>query len=192
VAHPALIDAVRRKTAETAAAVWAEARDAATRRRDESQRIVEQRRAELEQRVRITAEQTLRATLRDAERQSRATRGAARRALAGRLLTLARGCVGQLRDEAYPTRFQGLVAELPDRPWTSVHVNPADVPLALGLFVNCQIVGDLTIGAGLVAVSDGLRVTNTFDQRLAAAWREIQPAVMDDVLDHHARSRSVA
>jgi hypothetical protein len=73
-----------------------------------------------------------------------------------------------------------------------VIVSPADGPLAREMFPKAVIETDAAITGGLVAESDGLRVTNTLDRRLAAAWPDLQTTVWNDVVDHHSRPQSVA
>jgi vacuolar-type H+-ATPase subunit E/Vma4 len=192
VAHPALIEAVHRRTEETIAAVWAEARAEAERCGSEARRDVEGKRAALDLQLRAISTQTLRAALRAAERQARAIRAAARAALAERLLALARRLAGDLRNSGYPAHFRALAAELPARAWTRIIVNPADADMARELFTGCDIVSDAAITAGLVAEGDGLRATNTFNNRLAAAWPDLQPAVMSHVIHHHQSPRATA
>lgn len=191
--HPALIETVRRSTADAVAAVWAEARAEAARCRDNAQHTVDAKRAELDSRLRAISKDTLRDALTEAERRARGVRTLARAAFAERLWTLAQGALHQLRDAAYPRHFRALAAELPDRVWTRVAVSPADESLAREVFAgSAVVVTDATITGGLIAQSDGLRVTNTLDRRLAAAWPDLQPTVWNDVIDQQTRPQPVA
>jgi vacuolar-type H+-ATPase subunit E/Vma4 len=184
VTHPALIDAIRKTSADAADAVWTAARAEAARLRDDADRVVAEQRDAYAARLRKTSERARRAAALDADRRARGIRSAAKVALAGRLRSLAVAALPQLRDDAYPARFQALARELPDREWTRLTVNPADAALARRLFPRCEIAADGAITGGLVAEADGLRVSNTFDTRLAAAWPQLIPAVMSDVLEH--------
>ena len=190
--HPALIEAVRRRTTDTVAALWAEARAEAGRCRDEAERAVEAERAELGRRLRAISKGASRAALAEAERRARSLRTVAAAGLAGRLWTAAAGALPQLRDASYPARFRALAGELPKRAWMRVVVNPADGELAAESFPGSVVATDATIAGGLVAESDGLRVTNTLGRRLAAAWPDLQPRMMNDVIDTQRRPRSAA
>lgn len=190
--HPALIDAVRRKTAETAAAVWSDAHAEADRCRDSAHHAVEERRAQRESQLREISAVATRIAVADAERQSRAIRAAARSAVAERLIVLSRLAVANLRDTTYAERFRSLVNELPRRQWLRVVVNPADAQVARAHFAGVEIATDATITGGFTAESPALRVTNTFEQRLATAWPDLQPAVVKDVIEQHQRARPVA
>jgi hypothetical protein len=82
VSHPALIDTVRRSTAQAIAAVWVEARAEAAQCRDSAQHAVDAKRAELDARLAAITKAALRRALAEAERRARAVRAAARSALA--------------------------------------------------------------------------------------------------------------
>ena len=192
MSHPALIDAVRKTSAEAVNAVWIAARAETARLRKEADRVVAEQRDACAERLRKTSERARRAAALDADRRARVIRTAAKVALAGRLHGMAVAALPQLRDAAYPARFQGLARELPDREWTRLTVSPADVALARRLFPRCEIAADGAITGGLVAEADGLRVSNTFDTRLAAAWPQLHPAVMSDVLEHDRRAQPAA
>lgn len=192
MSHPALIEAVRKTSADAAAAVWTAARTEAARLRDEADRIVAQQRDACAERLRRTSDRARRAAALDADRRARGICTAAKVALAARLHAMAVAALPHLRDAAYPARFQALTRELPDHEWTRLTVNPADTALARRLFPRCEIAADDAITGGLVAEAAGLRVSNTFDTRLAAAWPHLIPAVMSDVLEHDRRAQPAA
>jgi hypothetical protein len=191
VPHPALIEAVHRQTADAVAAVWAEAKAAAERSRADAECALAERRVELDQQLHSTAASAWRAAEADGERRSRAIRAAARSALADRLFTLARQ-IAATRGSAAADSMAALARELPARTWTRVSVNAADVAAASALFGRCDIAADAAIATGIIVEGAGLRVSNTFDSRLRAAWPEMQPAVMKDVDEHLHRSRPAA
>jgi hypothetical protein len=88
-----------------------------------------------------------------------------------------------MRHTACTDRFRLLAGELPARSWTRVVVNPADAELARASFPGCGITTDPAIVGGVIAEGDGLRVTNTWTSRLTAAWPELLPEVLNDVVN---------
>ena len=181
--HPALIEAVRFKTAAAISALCADARAEAARCRDDADRAIEQRRIQLAARLATVATSAARAAQADATRRSRQIRNAAKAALANRLFVLAREGLGRLRDGNYPARFSALAGELPRRNWTRVSVSPADVALAQSAFPGVHIDTDTAIIGGLIADDGALRIDNTLEQRLTTEWPTLLPRVMTDVLE---------
>ena len=192
MAHAALIDVVRQQAAAAVAAVWAEARAAAARCRDEADRSIDRQRDEDASRLRAVAAAAAQAANADAARRARIIRSEAKAAVADRVHRLAVAALPKFRDASYPARFAALAAELPERNWTHVVVNGADAPLARTHFGGPAVAFDDGLIGGVIAEDDGLRVNNTFERRLAAAWPELLPAVMNDVLDLHQRSQPAA
>ncbi|WP_129128331.1 V-type ATP synthase subunit E [Geomonas oryzae] len=103
--------------------------------------------------------------------------------LARRLWDISVELLPALRDEGYPELFKRLAAELPQREWRMVRVNPQDADLAAGLFPDADIVADREISGGLVAVSPGeeLQVINTLEKRLERGWPELLPMILKEV-----------
>lgn len=192
MSHPALIDAVRKTAADAVAAVWSEARADAARQRDAVARSVDEQRAALGRQLQDVAARAQAAATRDAERQARRIRTAAKAALADRLRALAAAALPRLRDDDYAARFQALAGELPDREWARVTVNPDDVALARRFFPASEIATAASLGGGVIAEAGGLRVDNSFDARLSAAWPQIAPAVLHDVLQQGQCSQPAA
>ena len=189
--HSALIDVVRQQAAASVAAIWTEVRAEAARVKAEADRVIAQQRGEHASRLRAVTAAATQSANAAAMRRARIIRSEAKAAVADRALALAVAALARFRDGAYPGRFNALAAELPERSWTRVVVNGADAPLARRRFSSAVDVDDALIG-GLIAEDDGLRVNNTFERRLAAAWPELLPAVMNDVLDLHQRSQPAA
>jgi vacuolar-type H+-ATPase subunit E/Vma4 len=192
MAHAALIEAVRQKAAATIAAIWDDARREAARCRDDAERSIAQQREQYEQRLKRVAAAARQAATADAVCRSRVIRNTARTSVADRAHALAVAALGTLRDSSYHARFCALAEELPKRQWQRVTVNPADIALARRQFPGCEITTDAAICGGMIAEDAALRVTNTFERRLAASWPELLPGVMTDVLDAHQRSQSAA
>lgn len=192
MAHSELIEVVRQQTAATVAGVWTAARAEAARCRDEADRAIDQRREDHARRLQaVTAAAAQSATI-DAVRRSRRIRSEARASVAGRAHAVAIAALPEFRDARYAERFRALAHELPGRAWERLVVNPADAALAQLEFPGGAVATDADIIGGVIAEDDGLRVDNTFERRLAAAWPELLPAVMNDVLDLHQRSQPAA
>jgi vacuolar-type H+-ATPase subunit E/Vma4 len=192
MAHAALIEAVQQKTATAIAAIWADARAEAARRRDAADQSVRQQREQHGARLQLVTATARRAATAEAVRRSRIVRSNAKVAVAERAHAIALAALARLRDSGYADRFRALAAELPKREWQRVTVNPADVALARLHFSGCDIAIDAAISGGVIAEDAALRVNNTFEQRLAASWPELLPGVMTDVLDARQRSQPAA
>ena len=190
--HSALFDAVQQKAAATIAAIWAEARSEAERCRADADRSVEQHREQHDAHLRAVTAAGMRSANADAARRARIIRSEAKAAAADRLHRLAVAALSRFRDASYPARFTVLAGELPERNWTRVVVNAADASLARTRFDGCAVTVDDGLIGGVIAEDEGLRVTNTFEARLAAAWPELLPGVMTDVLALDQRSQPAA
>jgi vacuolar-type H+-ATPase subunit E/Vma4 len=192
MAHAALIEAVQHKAAEAVAAIWEDARAEAARCRDEAERSIEQQREQHDCRLRAVTASARQAATAAAVSRSRVIRNTARTSVANRAQAIAIAALAGLRDAEYPGRFRALAAELPKREWQRVTVNPADVALARRQFPGCDVASDAAISGGVMAEDAALRITNTFERRLAASWLELLPGVMTDVLDARQRSKPAA
>ena len=192
MSHTALIEAVQQKTAATVAAVWAAARAEAARCRDDAGRSIEQQREHHSMRLHAVTAAAAQAANADAVRRSRRIRSEAKAAAADRALAMAVAMLADLRDPKYADRFDALANELPARNWARLVVNPADAALARAQFPDGDIRTDAGISGGVIAEDAVLRVNNTFERRLAAAWPELLPAVMNDVLALYQRSQPAA
>ena len=97
-----------------------------------------------------------------------------------------------LREKDYDKVFARLVAELPEKTWEKIVVNPADLDLANAFFPADIIDPDPGICGGLVAITDGGRITvdNTFEKRLEKKWPYILPAVIEKIEKHYGQSGS--
>jgi vacuolar-type H+-ATPase subunit E/Vma4 len=85
-----------------------------------------------------------------------------------------------LRQQNYEKIFTDLVAELPDRQWEKIVVNPADLELAAKFFTAKSIHPDPAISGGLVAITANgkIIVDNTFEKRLERKWLYILPQMI--------------
>ena len=98
----------------------------------------------------------------------------------------------QLREQNYEKIFANLVAELPERQWEKIVVNPADLELAANFFAGDIIHPEAAISGGLVAVSANGRiiVDNTFEKRLERKWQQILPAIIAELEKRYENSGS--
>jgi len=188
VADPTLIESLRRKGDLEVEAVWQQARADADRRRAEAARTIDEQRAATARALVLAAAEATRAAVADAEHRASDIRGQMKTALAERVHALALAVLPRFRDEAYADVFAALVRELPERSWTRVVVNPADEARARDRFPAATIVSDSAITGGLAVEGGGVRISNTLDTRLAAAWPDLLAGVISDVVDECARS----
>lgn len=187
---PTLIESLRRKANEDAAAFWQKARADAEAYRAGRNRAAAEQRARAAQALSASSSDFARVANAEAERTARAARASAKAALAGRLYGLAVQALPSFRDDRYAELFAALAAELPSRTWQRVTVNPADEALARSLFSNADVVCDPAIAGGLAAEAEEgrIRVSNTLEARLAAAWPEIVPPLMKEILEELSHS----
>ena len=180
----ALIEDLRRKAAADAEAVWRSARAEAEQWRLDAAREIEARRVEKTREAAEAARRQEEAALADAERRSREVRATTTAALAERLHGIARDVLRGLGQEGGRHLFQSLADELPPREWQSVHVGPQDLVFARERFPRAQIVCDDSISGGLaVAAEEGrILVRNTLEARLRAAWPDLLPGLVAEVL----------
>ena len=181
--HRELLAALQREAEEQAAAIRRAAateeeamRVAAASRRDEF-------RAEQERHRKVACAVRQREILAETEHGAALVRLRAESGLAQRLRGRAGACLVRLRDSAYEALFQQLVSELPDVPWATIRVNPADTVLAAGCFPQAAVVADPAITGGLEAVTaDGsLTVVNTLESRLERCWPDLVPHLIAEL-----------
>ena len=182
--EPALIEALRRKAGEDVDAIWQVARADAARAEADHDRAIEARRdAEALARHALTADLE-RTTVATAERTARATRAAATAELAARMRRLAAAALPQFRNGAYEATFAALAAELPACGWERVRVHPDDVALASRHVPAAAVAVDSTTAGGLEVEAERgcVRVSNTLETRLAAAWPDLLPGMVSHVV----------
>lgn len=194
MSRAALIEALRRKAAGDAAAIWQKAEADAENRKREAARSVEERRTVLLQQVETQRKRLEDAETAAAERKARELRVTAEVSLAQRLYRLALVSLQGLRQESPQRLFAALTAELPSRSWQRVRVNPADEVLARAHFPQAEVVCDEAIIGGMeVEADDGrIRVSNTLEARLQSAWPDILPDLIASVLAESSDHRPAA
>lgn len=175
-----LLQDLRQKSAERVAAIWRKCENNAAALRTEQERELAAARERLarqrEEAERAVAEPIIRAAAVTALRRQ----DDALRELAGRLYDLATTQLAQVRQLEYPVIFAGLVAELPEVPWSEVRVNPQDLVLARSCFPGAEIRDDPGIAGGFIAEVDGgrFRVVSTLERRLKLAWPFALPLLL--------------
>jgi vacuolar-type H+-ATPase subunit E/Vma4 len=95
-----------------------------------------------------------------------------------------------LREKSYDAVFARLVAELPEREWEKIVVNPADLALAANFFAADIIRSDPAISGGLIAAAaaDKIIVDNTFEKRLERKWFQLLPALIAEIDKRYGKS----
>jgi vacuolar-type H+-ATPase subunit E/Vma4 len=181
MSREALIDSLRAKAAEDAEAIWRDARADAEKCRREMAQSLERRREERQQAAAAVAR---RLDDEAAQHRAREMRMNAAIMLADRLQQVARSELPALRGDAPEQLFAALANELPDREWQRVTVNRADRDIARQRFPRAEIVCDEAVTGGMeVEAEQGrIRISNTLETRLATAWPDILPALIQDVL----------
>jgi vacuolar-type H+-ATPase subunit E/Vma4 len=108
------------------------------------------------------------------------------------LRTAAATLLPALREQNYEKVFANLVAELPQRQWEKIVVNPADLELAAKFFTVHSIGPDAAISGGFVAVTANGRiiVDNTFEKRLERKWLHILPHIIAKLEKRYEKSGS--
>ena len=185
-----LVDALRRKAKEDSEAVWQAARAGAETYRAEKARSVEEQRARsAEELAKIAAEFARKANA-ESQRAARTILASSKAALAQRLYGIATEALRDFRHGAYAELLAALAAELPPCTWERVTVNPADRLIAGKLFPRTKVKTDPAIAGGIEAEADGgrVRVSNTLEARLEAAWPEVLPGLMTEVLEEVSHS----
>jgi vacuolar-type H+-ATPase subunit E/Vma4 len=180
----ALIESLRGKAAEEVDALWRDARSRADGHRQELARALDRQRAE-DARAAAAAAQRLEDDARiEAEHRAREIRGKAVLALAGRLHELALAELPRLRGEGGAALFSGLARELPVREWQRVRVNPADRDLAREQFPSATVEDDPSVCGGMIVEAEGGRisVSNSLETRLARAWPDVLPGLIEGLL----------
>ena len=184
MSREALIDSLRAKAAEDAEAIWRDARADAEKCRREMAQSLERRREERLQAAAAVARRLDDEATAAAQHLAREMRTNAAIVLADRLQQVARTELPALRGEAPERLFAALANELPDREWQRVTVNRADRDLARQRFPRAEIVCDEAVTGGMeVEAEQGrIRVSNSLETRLATAWPDLLPALIQDVL----------
>lgn len=97
-----------------------------------------------------------------------------------------------LRQNNYEDVFAGLVAELPERHWEKIFVNPADQVLAAKFFPADIINPDPSISGGLIATTaeNKIIVNNSFEKRLEKKWFQLLPAIIVHIEKEYGESGS--
>ncbi len=187
-----LIASLRAARDEKIIAIWDTAEAAADEARAESRGEMEESRTRLQEEHKAAAEIRAATVLAQASKEARDIRIAAERRLAARLAALAKASLPSLRNEGYEDAFRSLRGELPRLVWRTVKVNPQDQELARNLFPDGSIVTDEAISGGLVASTEGERITvvNSLDARLERAWDELLPHLLAAVYEKTEREKT--
>lgn len=180
MSNSALIESLRSQAARDVEQLWTDARAEAGRHRTALAEIREQERGRIEQATEAELSRLRAEAAAQAAHRARELRAGAMLELGERLQRLARAALPRLRQEAQGRLFDALASELPARDWQRVRVNAADTGAAARIFPAAVIEVDPAISAGLeVECEDGaIRISNTLDARLDAAWPDLLPRLI--------------
>ncbi|MBZ5600739.1 MAG: hypothetical protein LAO79_00365 [Acidobacteriia bacterium] len=179
-----LLQRLQQGAAENTAALWRDARAKADKLRLEAAREIDAERLASAQQVAATTQRIEQAETAAAEREARDIRMRAAIALAERLHGLALAELPNLRAQNPESLFSALAAELPVVAWQKVKVNPGDETLARQHFPQAHLECDPRISGGMATeAEDGrIRVNNTLEARLEAAWPELLSGLIATIL----------
>lgn len=183
VSESTLIEALHRRADKDVEAVWQAARADAEKFRSDIDHAIEEKRARSALSISAATEAFSRQAAATAERQARKLHAAAKAKLAARLFSIAVDALKRFRQESYEELFSALASELPPGRWQRVSVNPEDRNLAAKCFPEALISSDEAITGGIdVQSEDGsIRISNTLETRLQAAWPDLLPDLMASV-----------
>ena len=178
-----LIASLRGHHQQQIAEIWQEAEARAAVLQKKTDDDIGAIRADFENRLAAAStseEEAIQRQLRDRKRQLLLQ---AEQRLAARLKKQAEQLLDRLRDGEYDRVFKELVAELPERKWEKVRVNPADVDLAQTCLPPVPVEPDTTITGGLVVAADreAVQVDNTFEKRLEKIWPVLLPEMVGEI-----------
>ena len=189
-----LIEALRRREAEDAQALWREVHARADGLRSAAETVVANERAALAAQTATLARRAALAIAAEADRTARDAQLEAENALDGRLHALAPRELAWLRSEGGDALFAALAAELPARAWERIRVHPDDEAIARRLFPAAAVTGDPAVAGGLSAEADGGRVAvdNTLGARLDSAWADLLPSLIHSIRSEAGDHRTPA
>jgi V/A-type H+-transporting ATPase subunit E len=188
-----LIASLRGHQQQRIAAIWRETEDRAAELQKKADDDINDIRADCDNRLVAASsgeEEAIQRQFRDRKRQLRLQ---AEQRLAARLKQQAEQLLDRLRDREYDSVFKKLVAEMPERKWDKVRVNPADVDLARTFLPSVPVEQDTAITGGLVvaAAREAVQVDNTFEKRLEKIWPEVLPEIVGEIYRETRNNASV-
>jgi V/A-type H+-transporting ATPase subunit E len=184
VGRSALIDSLRAKAAEDAEAAWAAARREAEKHRAALAAALEQARTQRTQAANADARRLEQERLAAARHRARQLHMQAAVGLAVQLRKAAQAELPALGGQGGERLFAALAAELPEGRWETVRVRPADAGLAQARFPGAELQRDEAVSGGLAVTAEGgrLRLVNTLEARLDAAWPDLLPGLVAAIL----------
>lgn len=192
--HPELIEALRKSAQQEAEVIWQAARDKAEECRNQATSAMKDRRTRVTQEIAAIARELEDTARNEAERAARRIRMTASTVLGERAYATACASLSRFRGDGYEVLFAALAAEIPPRTWQRARVNPADRSLVRTHFADAEVVTDEAIVGGMeVETEDGrIKVRNTLETRLARAWQDILPRLIDGIIEEFSDNRSPA
>jgi V/A-type H+-transporting ATPase subunit E len=180
--HAELLAALRRKGEEQADALRETAATREDALRADGAAHGKALREEFERRCDTACSERRHTIVAEAAREAALIRLRAEHELSLRLRERAGACLARLHREGGGDLAQ-LAGELPDAPWSTIRVAPADSLPARGLFPGAEVREDPAITGGLAAsTADGsLTVVNTLESRLEKGWPDLLPRLVAEL-----------
>lgn len=175
-----LIQELRKKGEEKVAALWEKTREEEARLKEQSNTVTETEKDLVDRKKNRHRAILKKRMLREMEQEARIILGQAEKNLTRRLYDAAEKLLPELAENAQEILFSRLCAELPDRSWMTVYVNPRDQQKAASRFPEAEIVPEPDILAGYRAVADNGRfsIDNTLKKRFERAWPQLFPDII--------------
>ncbi len=188
-----LIDSLHREGEEKVRAILKEAEAEAAKIREEASRKTGELERHYTRNLSTAVKEETEAILSEAGKKARMILLSAEKELSDRLYKIAVKSLPLLRDNRYPDLFDALFKELPSHQWQVVRVHPDDKGRAQTCFPDAEVLSDSTITGGLDVMTEDerIRVTNTFEKRLAGLWIEMLPGLMRDTCGPRARRNMI-
>ena len=187
-----LLGSLKKNKQKQIDAIWQEAKNEAESIRNQVAEAIAAITKKHAEQLSSACQKSRRAIFSEAEVTTRKKKLLAYQALEEALRYAAIKQLPTLRGKNYDKVFAELVAELPERTWEEIRVNPGDLDLAADFFAADIIQPDPAVSGGLSAMTDEGRiiVENTFEKRLERIWHRILPAIMIKIEKEYDKSGS--
>lgn len=186
-----LISTLKKNEQKQIASIWQAAEKEAERLRGQVADAIAALTKEQADTLASACQKSMRAIFSATETQTREKKLLAYQVLDQALRDAAARQLPLLRQHDYENVFARLAAELPQRQWEKIVVNPADLDLAARFFSGGSIEADTAINGGLTAVTANGRiiVDNTFKKRLERKWLHVLPQITAALEKRYASAR---
>ncbi len=178
-----LVETLKQNQADQVQDIWTAAENEAGEIRKQTSETIARLRQEHEIVVAKARKQESEQFLSDACDRAQQCQLFAERKLADMVFQEAGQMLATLRTNQYEEVFAKLAAEIPERQWQSVRVNPQDDALAGKHFPNTRIETDSTICGGFIVTAESRKITvdNTFEKRFERNWAMVMPLIIKEI-----------